>query len=194
MNRAAILVVTGASGSGKTAAARSLEERRLDGLRFFYFDSIGVPSAEEMDREFGGGEAWQADATSRWIKRLVTESDGSFVSLLDGQTRPSFVRAALGCPDPTHLRIVLLECSPAVRRVRLAQRGQPELANLRMDNWASYLRGQADALGLPVIDTDALGVESVADLLAAQVEDLRLEALAAAQQGVGPERIRQRTL
>ena len=56
------------------------------------------------------------------------------------------------------------------RRARLAQRGQPELANLRMDNWAAYLRGQADALGLRVIDTDALAVEVVADLLAAQVK------------------------
>jgi hypothetical protein len=179
MNRAAILVVTGASGSGKTSAVRSLEERSLSGLRCFYFDSIGIPSTEEMDREFGGPEAWQADATRRWIRRLVTESDGSSVSLLDGQTRPSFVRATLGCVDRTQGRIVLLECSPAVRRVRLAQRGQPELANLRMDNWATYLRGQADALGLPVIDTDALAVEVVADLLAAQVEGLRLEALTA---------------
>jgi dephospho-CoA kinase len=188
MNSAAILVVTGASGSGKTAAVRSLEERSLDGLRCFYFDSIGVPSTEEMDREFGGGEAWQADATRRWIKRLVTESDGRTVSVLDGQTRPSFVRAALAGVESTHVRIVLLECSPAVRRARLAQRGQPELATLRMDNWAAYLRGQADALDLRVIDTDALAVESVTDLLAAQVKELHLEALGAAQRIVGAER------
>src|SRR6185295_8058864 len=122
MNRVAILVVTGASGSGKTAAVRSLEERSLAGLQCFYFDSIGVPSAEEMVREFGGGEAWQADATRRWIKRLVTESDGSTVSVLDGQTRPSVVRASLASDNSTHLRIVLLDCSPAVRRVRLEQR------------------------------------------------------------------------
>ena len=176
MNNAAILVVTGASGSGKTAAVRSLEKRSLDGLRCFYFDTIGVPSIEEMDREFGGGEAWQADATRRWIKRLVTESDCGTVSVLDGQTRPSIVRAALAGSASTHLRIVLLDCSPAVRRRRLAQRGQPELANLQMDNWAAYLRGQADALGLRVIDTDALAVEVVADLLAAEVKELHLEA------------------
>ena len=32
-------------------------------------------------------------------------------------------------------------------------RGQPELANPRMDCWAAYLRGQADALKLSIIDT-----------------------------------------
>src|SRR6185312_589998 len=188
MDRAAILVVTGASGSGKTAAVRALEERNLEGLRCFYFDSIGVPSTEEMDREFGGGEARQEEATRRWIKRLVSESDSGTVSILDGQTRPSFVRAALAGGESKHLGIVLLECSPAVRRARLAQRGQPELATLRMDNWAAYLRGQADALDLQVIETDALTVEVVADLLAAQVQELHLEALGAAEQIGGPER------
>lgn len=180
MNRSAILVVTGASASGKTAAVRALEQRNLPGVRCFYFDSIGIPSAEKMRREFGGPEAWQADATRRWITRLAAESKDICVNLLDGQTRPSFVYAALSNVDRTEARIVLLECSPAVRRRRLAARGQPELANLEMDNWAAYLGGQADALGLPVIDTDNLEIEAVADLLTAEIEKLRLEAIVAA--------------
>ena len=32
-------------------------------------------------------------------------------------------------------------------------RRQPELANPQMDCWAAYLRGQADALNLSIIDT-----------------------------------------
>jgi hypothetical protein len=35
----------------------------------------------------------------------------------------------------------------------------------RMDWWAAYLRGQADALGLPVIHTTDAGIGAVADLL-----------------------------
>ena len=37
-----------------------------------------------------------------------------------------------------------------------------------MNLWAVYLRGQADALGLPVIDTSEMSNESVAD----RVEEL----------------------
>ena len=48
----------------------------------------------------------------------------------------------------------------AVRAADSAQRLAPELANPRMDCWAAYLRGQADALNLSIIDTsnDSLDV------------------------------------
>jgi type II secretory pathway predicted ATPase ExeA len=55
-----LLVVTGASGVGKTAAVRLLDARRRPGLHCFYFDSIGIPSIEVMEREFGSGAQWQA--------------------------------------------------------------------------------------------------------------------------------------
>jgi phosphinothricin acetyltransferase len=94
------------------------------------------------------------------------------VSVLDGQTRPSFVRQALAEPALAALevRMVLLDCGAKVRRARLAARGQPELARQGMDRWAVYLRGQADALGLPVIDTSKLTAEQVADRLAQEME------------------------
>jgi len=54
--------------------------------------------------------------------------------------------------------------SPIWRRHRLVElRGQPELANGRMDCWAAYLAGQSHALGLPVIDTSDLDPEATAD-------------------------------
>jgi len=69
--------------------------------------------------------------------------------------------------------VVLLDCSPEVRAARLrGPRQQPELATDRMDAWAAYLRGQADALGLDVIDTSELSVEAVADLLGRMTEGL----------------------
>jgi hypothetical protein len=44
-------------------------------------------------------------------------------------------------------------------------RGQPELANPQMDCWAAYLRGQADALSLSIIDTSNNPIDkSVAEL------------------------------
>ena len=172
----AILVVTGASGSGKSAAVNALAERALPGIRCYHFDAIGVPSREEMDRDFGGGEQWQALMTQQWLVRLAADPDGAEVYVLDGQTRPTFVIRAAERSGIDGVRIILLDCEPSVRRTRLIElRGQPELANSQMDSWAAYLRGQADALGLPVIDTASQDIEAVADALMVHVERARTE-------------------
>lgn len=167
-----ILVITGASGAGKTTAARVLDARGRPGVRCFEFDSIGIPSADEMQRDFGGPEAWQAHATKRWIERLVEETPSGEISILDGQTRPTFVLGALRRAD-VQVRIVLVECSSEARRSRLTERGQPDAASATMENWAAYLRGQADALGLSVVDSTNLAVAAVADHLEEEVAALR---------------------
>jgi hypothetical protein len=169
-----ILVVTGASGSGKTAAVSALAARALPGVRCYHFDAIGVPSREEMDREFGGGEQWQALKTQEWLVRLAADPDGAEVYVLDGQTRPTFVIRAAERSGIDGVRIVLLDCEPSVRNTRLIElRGQSELANSQMDCWAAYLRGQADALNLPVIDTTGQDIQTIADILAVHVERAR---------------------
>lgn len=102
----AILAIVGASGAGKTTVLEALRERRLPSVGCHNFDSIGVPSLDVMDRDFGG-------------------------------------------------------------------RGQSELATPRMDAWAAYLRGQADALGIAVYDTTSMEPASVADALAKLIDALR---------------------
>ena len=77
-----ILVVTGASGTGKTAAVQALAARNLPGVRCFYFDSIGVPSADTMEREYGGGDAWQAWATQQWLTRIGALAESRSVSTI----------------------------------------------------------------------------------------------------------------
>ena len=165
-----ILVVTGASGAGKTAAVQALAARNLPGVRCFYFDSIGVPSADVMEREYGGGDGWQAWATKQWLTRigaLAAPPDGVRVAVLDGQTRPSLVAGLTGSVPHCDVGVVLLDCSADVRNARLrGPRQQPELATGRMDDWATYLRGEAAALQVPVIDTTRLAPEQVADRLA----------------------------
>ena len=174
----AILVVTGASGSGKTAAVRAVEARALPGVRCYYFDTIGVPSQEEIESDFGGGENWQALATERWLARLAADPERAEVYVLDGQTRPSFVNRSARRVGIDILHIVLLDCAYSVRHTRLTElRGQPELANTDMDRWAAYLRGQADALDLPVIDTTNLEIDAVADALVIHIERLRADLL-----------------
>jgi len=161
-----LLFVIGASGAGKTAAVRTLERRGLPAVRCYYFDSIGVPSPEDMERRWGGGDRWQEDATRHWIERLTSNADT--VSVLDGQTRPAFIQPHTA---GVSYRIVLLDCTPAVRATRLRDgRSQPELVTERMESWATYLRREADAHNLPIVDTSQLSIDAVADALQLEVE------------------------
>jgi hypothetical protein len=165
MTTPAIIVVTGASGSGKTATVRALAARGLPGVRCHHFDAVGVPSVEDMYRDFGSPEQWQAITTQRWIDRLSAERDPD-VHVLDGQTRPSFVREAAERTRVAFAGVVLMDCAASVRHTRLVEvRGQPDLSNSQMDCWAAYLRGRADALNLSVIDTTRLDIDAAADAL-----------------------------
>jgi hypothetical protein len=56
-----------------------------------------------------------------------------------------------------------------VRDGRLIARGQPELANSKMANWARHLRQWALDRGDAIIDTTALTMEEAADELQRQV-------------------------
>jgi adenylate kinase family enzyme len=70
-----MLFVIGASGAGKTAAVHALEQQQLSGVGCYHFDSIGVPSAQVMEQEWGGGERWQEHTTTCWIERLASNPD-----------------------------------------------------------------------------------------------------------------------
>lgn len=161
-----IVVVTGASGTGKTTLVRALEARNLPGIRCHYFDSVGIPTAEAMIAEFGSPEEWQTATTRRWIAKLAENGDPYQLAVLDGQVRPSVVQAAFARCGVTHGEILLIDCGQEVREARLRfERRQPELASPQMAAWAAYLRGQADALGLPILDTTYLTiVEATQDL------------------------------
>ena len=62
MQCARILAVTGASGVGKTTLVREVEARGVPGVSFHYFDSVGVPTPEEMARDYAGPEGWQGES------------------------------------------------------------------------------------------------------------------------------------
>jgi predicted ATPase len=166
MRPAHIVVVTGASGVGKTTLVRALEARRLVGVRCYYFDSVGVPTAEAMTAQFGSGASWQEAMTRRWIDQFIRNEHGARVAVLDGQVRISMVRSVLAARG-VEACIILVDCSHAVREARLrTERRQPELASRDMAAWAAYLRGQADVLNLPVLDTSTQSVGAATDALA----------------------------
>lgn len=169
----AVLVVTGASGAGKTTLARRLADLSLPGVGCYEFDTIGIPTSEEIRARFGDGATFQRWALHEWMGRLTRNADKVQVAVLDAQVplhaaRDAFVEHGIGVN-----RIVLLDCNEAERNARLrGSRGQPELATAQMDTWAAYLRGQADALEVSVVDTTAATPEASLVVLRTHVDAL----------------------
>jgi dephospho-CoA kinase len=157
--------VIGASGSGKTSAVRELEKMNLSGLKTFFFDSIGVPSEQEMIEKRSRGESWQQAMTIEWVKRIRGELANA-EAVLDGQTRPSFIAEACEISDVKSYQVILIDCSEKVRTARLMQRGQPELANEQMMEWAKYLIRETTKIGGEIISNDHLSIAETAAALA----------------------------
>lgn len=65
------------------------------------------------------------------------------------------------CYDFDAIGIPSVADASVVHSVRIGR--QPELDTPDMDRWAVYLKSQADALGVSVIDTTALSCDQVAD-------------------------------
>lgn len=152
-----LIIVTGASGVGKTSILRLLDERKIPNLKIYFFDDLGVPSTEEMIRDFGSVENWQKDRLSEWIEKIIKENTKDEIVILDGSVRPGFV--------PSGYEIVLFDCADEVREKRLIERGHPELANDDMRNWAKYLREDCKKEGHVVIDTTNQTLDESGDAL-----------------------------
>ena len=145
----AILVLTGASGAGKTTLALKLNELAIPGVKGFNCDRVKIESDE-----MAGSTDPQADVLRYWISQLSEAETGIELAVLDTQIRPHRALEVLNQAGVKYSQIVLVDCDPEKRNERLRlDRGQPELASARMDCWAAYLRGQADALSLAIIDT-----------------------------------------
>jgi GTPase SAR1 family protein len=152
-----LVVLTGASGSGKTTLAQALQERKVAECDVLFFDSIGVPSPEEI-QSFGTGSqpggAWQRAMTLRWMKQIAEIFQGGRSVLFEGQMRIAFVAEGIAAAGIPNARIILVDCDDATRIRRLTvDRGQPELADLSMLNWAKYLREEAEQTGCEILDT-----------------------------------------
>lgn len=145
----AILVLTGASGAGKTTLTLKLNELALPGVKGINCDRVKI----EVDETAWSNDR-QADILSYWISHLSQPETEIELAVLDTQIRPHRALEVLNRAAIEYAQIVLVDCDPVKRNERLhMDRGQPELANPRMDCWAAYLRGQADALKLSIIDT-----------------------------------------
>ncbi len=144
--------ITGASGSGKTTTIKTIEKNKMLDVVFCYFDSVGVPSNEEMIKQYGSGENWQKATTSFWIKEIKEKYLNEKSAILDGQMRLSFITDTCKENNLTNYEIILFDCNNEVRSKRLIDRGHPELVNPDMMNWAKHLREEAKNLNARIID------------------------------------------
>jgi len=93
-----LVILTGASGSGKTAALNTLKEKYVSAeqpVLFFHFDSINIPSTEEMERQYGSIEEWQRAKTIEWISKLQEDSSNNTCIVFEGKMRITFLKEVL---------------------------------------------------------------------------------------------------
>src|SRR5687767_7841924 len=127
----AILVLTGASGAGKTTLTLKLNELAIPGVKGINCDCVRIEVDETAD-----SSDQQADILRYWISHLSRPETGIELAVLDTQIRPLRALEVLNQAAIEYAQIVLVDCDPVKRNERLVmERGQPELANPQMDNW-----------------------------------------------------------
>ena len=169
MAQSKLIILTGASGAGKTTIAKRIAAEASGSVKCLYFDTIGVPSTEQMVAEFGSGWNWQRAKTLEWIKRIHSEFLSVDKSVLfEGQMQVPHIIEACEVFGVADYEIVLIDCEDLSRENRLRfNRLQPELANEEMKNWARFLKNQALSAGARVLDTSGSSVEDcVSQILA----------------------------
>jgi adenylylsulfate kinase-like enzyme len=95
-----LVVLTGASGSGKTTIAKAIGSRYVPNVDVYHFDRNGTPPVEQMVREHGSGETWQRAMTFKWTTKLAERLHPDTPILFEGRMRISFVREAADAAGP----------------------------------------------------------------------------------------------
>jgi energy-coupling factor transporter ATP-binding protein EcfA2 len=155
-----LVVLIGASGSGKTTIARAILRRYAEDVEVYHFDRVGVPPVEKMIAQYGSIDAWQRAKTLDWMAKLLQFAKSGRRLVFEGQTRLSFLaEGATAVGDLAYLPI-LVDRDDETRWKRLAiDRKQPELANEKMLNWARYLRSEARDRGCEIVNTSLLSLD-----------------------------------
>ena len=162
---AKIILITGASGSGKTTILKELAQN-LSNISINHFDDIGVPSFEEMISGYGSCEKWQENATHVWMEKLSKITDKQLV-FLEGSFNPEFAISHL----KENYFLICLCAERSIREERLKQRGQLELVTQDMEIFAQMLKAKTLELGGVVVDTSKKDLSEIIE----EITSLTLE-------------------
>lgn len=155
----------GASGVGKTTAAKLLENKKRN-IKFIYFDRENItPSKVEMIETFGSIENYQKHKTVELVKRMMDGYLNKQSVLIDTQSRFEFIKDACKENQINNFQVILFDCEDLTRNKRLNERGQPHLINQDMDNWAKFLREDCKKNNCSIIDTTNLTVDEMTNVL-----------------------------
>ncbi len=158
-----VVFLGGASGAGKSTLVNELSKMHVGSsmAAFLHFDSIGVPSSEEMIATHGSTKEWQRATTYEWIKRIAENYTNKSIVFFEGQTEFTFVKEAFKKNNIQNYTMLLVHAPAEERHRRLVTaRNQPHLVNDEMDNWANYLLNQSVNLGCTSINTSTTDVDS----------------------------------
>jgi len=151
-----IIFITGVSGAGKTAIVSQLEDdMKSNEVEFLYFDSVGIPSEEEMIQGYGSSEAWQEHITFEWIKHILDNYNDKQLVIIEGQVNIEFILEAFIFYNVEDYEIILINSPNEERHHRLLyNKKQAELINPQMDNWSLFLLNQAQNYTIPVLENN----------------------------------------
>lgn len=150
-----ILFFTGCSGAGKTKLVEMLwNNLNQHDLVTLHFDSIAIPTIEDMINLYRSAENWQRITTQIWVDKMLAEYSNKKLILFEGQVDLLFIETAFSKHNFSNYQIILVHCSNKERHKRLInKRNQIELVNDQMDNWANYLYNQAQEKNAYILDT-----------------------------------------
>jgi uridine kinase len=131
-----LIIITGASGSGKTTILKEIEKKlNSEDILIYHFDDIGVPSFEKMIEGYGFCEKWQEIMTHRWIEELITIKDKKFI-FLEGSFNPKFAINYLQKFKIENYFLFCIDCERSEREKRLTEYRK----NDSMENFAQLLK------------------------------------------------------
>lgn len=142
-----VILITGASGSGKTTILKELKQILTENqVSVNYFDDIGVPSFEDMIKEYGAYEKWQETMTHKWLEKLGQIKDKKYI-FLEGSFNPEFIKLK------DNYLLICIHVDRVVREHRLIHdQKQLEFATEAIENFALALKHKTLDLDRMVID------------------------------------------
>ena len=160
-----LILITGASGSGKTFILKEIEKRlECENFSINYFDHIVVPSFENMVSEYGSCEGWQEAMTHKWIDKLIVIKNKKYI-FLEGSFNPEFAVNYLNKLNIIDYKLFCINVSREIREERLIKnRNQPELATQDMENFGQFLKAKTIELGGKIVESNEGACDQILNL------------------------------